>query len=114
MVDDEKTVRQVASDLLNRFGFEVEVAADGEEALQVVERRGAELRLVLLDMTMPRMDGEQAYGAIRRLRSDLPVVLCSGYSEADAEAAEATVYDDGRGGAHLRHRPGTSRRHPAR
>ncbi len=84
VVDDEQTVLQVARDLLVRFGFEVELAGDGQQALEVVERRGDDLRLVLLDMTMPRLDGEQTYAGIRRLSADLPVVLCSGYSEADA------------------------------
>ncbi len=83
VVDDERGVRGFAQRLLSRAGFEVLLAADGEEALRVVRER-SDICLVLLDMTMPRMSGEVAFEELRALRPDLRVILSSGYDEQDA------------------------------
>ncbi len=77
VVDDEPVLRRAMSRLLGRLGYAVVLAEDGVEA---VEQVGAQdLDLVLLDLAMPVMDGPEAYEAIRELRPDLPVLLCSGY-----------------------------------
>lgn len=83
IVDDEEIVRTLAAKILVRAGFKVLTAEDGLAALEVIQRTPA-LDGVLLDLTMPRMSGEEAFPEIRRLRPDLPVVLASGYSEQDA------------------------------
>jgi PAS domain S-box-containing protein len=83
LVDDEDTVRSVGRAMLERTGLKVLVASDGREALSICRQRGADLTVVLLDLTMPHMDGEETFREIRRLHPDLPVVLCSGYSERD-------------------------------
>jgi two-component system cell cycle sensor histidine kinase/response regulator CckA len=88
VVDDEESVREVSVRLLERAGFTVLSAADGLAAVDVVARRSGEFDLVLLDQTMPQMDGLAAFAALRRIRADLPVVLCSGYgSERPASAS---------------------------
>ncbi|HET8715129.1 MAG TPA: ATP-binding protein, partial [Holophagaceae bacterium] len=79
LVDDEADIRLTAGALLRRMGFEVLEAADGREALSEVARRGEDLRLVILDLSMPRMDGAEALGHIRASRPDLPVILSSGF-----------------------------------
>ncbi len=84
VVDDEEIVRSVARQALEARGYEVLEAADGLDAVKEVELRGAEISLVLLDMTMPRLGGEGAFRRIRELRPDLPVILSSGYTEQDA------------------------------
>jgi len=84
VVDDEESVRAVAKMTLERAGFEVLTARDGREAVELVRERGAEIDLVLLDMTMPRMNGEEAFRHLRGLRPDICVVLSSGYSEQEA------------------------------
>ena len=57
MVDDEDVVRSVAVAALRRMGFDTLEAKDGQEALQVTETHRDRIRLILLDLTMPRMDG---------------------------------------------------------
>ena len=84
VVDDERSVRDVAKMMLERHGFDVLTARDGQEGLDVFRRHAADLSLVLLDMAMPRMGGEEAFGRMRRLRAEVPVVLVSGYHEEDA------------------------------
>lgn len=83
VVDDEPGVRNLARRILEDVGFDVLVAADGEEALRMARER-ADVRLVLLDMTMPRMSGEETWRRLREIRPDLRVVLSSGYDEQDA------------------------------
>jgi two-component system cell cycle sensor histidine kinase/response regulator CckA len=84
VVDDEDVVRDVARTILERAGYEVLTARDGLEAVERVRRDGSQLAAVLLDLMMPRMDGEAALGEIRQLRPDLSVVLMSGYTQQNA------------------------------
>jgi two-component system cell cycle sensor histidine kinase/response regulator CckA len=84
VVDDEKAVRDVGIALVSYLGFKPIGAADGEEALQLFEAHGEELAFVLLDMTMPRMDGITALREMKRRRPDARVILCSGFGEQDA------------------------------
>jgi DNA-binding response OmpR family regulator len=81
LVDDDPRVRDVTGLLLRSMGFDVLSCADGEEALAEFDARGHEIRAVLLDVTMPDLDGDQVLHALRQRRSDVPVILCSGYSE---------------------------------
>ncbi len=80
LVDDEETVLAVGKRMLERIGFKVLIADDGMEALRVFQRY-PEISCVLLDLTMPHLDGEQTMRELRRIRSDIVVVLTSGYSE---------------------------------
>jgi CheY-like chemotaxis protein len=84
IVDDEETVRNVARLMLQRFGMKVLTAADGKEGVDVFREHHTEIDAVLLDMTMPRMSGEDAFRQMRDIRKDVRVVLCSGYNEKDA------------------------------
>ncbi len=83
VVDDEPSVLGVGRALLQRDGFTVLTAGDGEAALDVVDQVGPGLRVVLLDLTMPRRDGLSTLTALRERRPDLPVVLTSGYDHVD-------------------------------
>jgi len=82
VVDDDASVLDVAGVMLRRMGFTVATATDGLEALAHLSS-GAAVDLVLLDLTMPRMDGEQTLVELRRTHADLPVLLSSGYGETD-------------------------------
>lgn len=82
LVDDEVTVRSVGRAILERAGLTVLTAEDGEQALQVF-RSEPEIACVILDLTMPRMDGETCFRELRRLRPDVRVVLTSGYNEQE-------------------------------
>ncbi|MDH5526002.1 MAG: response regulator [Nitrospirota bacterium] len=84
VVDDEEPVRRVAEAMLGRLGFDTLTARDGQEGVDLVERNPNGLVCVLLDMTMPRMNGTQALERIHVLRPTLPVLMVSGFSAADA------------------------------
>lgn len=83
VVDDEQFVLEVTSTLLSRFGFQVMTAYDGVNAVEVFEEKHQEIDVVLLDMTMPRMDGFEAYQAMRGIDPALSVILTSGYTAED-------------------------------
>ncbi len=86
VVDDEETVRTTAALMLKRVGFDVALASDGREALEIFEKTPERFDLVLMDLTMPHMDGEEAFTELRRLRSDVRVVLMSGFNRQEAVA----------------------------
>jgi PAS domain S-box-containing protein len=86
VVDDDDSVRGVCAALLRRLGFTVLSAADGDQALALCQEHGKDLGLVLLDLTMPGLDGVATYRELKKLRPQLGVILCSGYSESDALA----------------------------
>jgi len=81
VVDDEPTVRDVTTAILEAEGLTVLTARDGAEAVELYHRRRDEIGLVILDLTMPELDGAEVFRALRAVRRDLPVVLTSGYSE---------------------------------
>jgi CheY-like chemotaxis protein len=87
VVDDEPLILDVAERILERSEFSVITARDGIECCEILRERGTEISAVLLDMTMPRMDGKKAFAEIRALCPETPVVFISGYSVA--EGAEA-------------------------
>lgn len=85
LVDDDLTVRRVGERMLQRMGYEVTVAADGAEAVDLFRRRDGRFACVLLDLTMPRMDGVETMEALRRVRPDVCVLLSSGFGEAEVK-----------------------------
>ncbi len=86
VVDDEETVQAVASRMLESLGFSVIVASNGREALEVYGQRRSEITGVLMDLTMPHLDGEETFRELRRLEPNIRVLLMSGYNEQDAIA----------------------------
>jgi PAS domain S-box-containing protein len=87
LVDDEPAVRRAARRLLQSLGYQVVTASDGEEALAALRADPAAFDVLVTDQTMPRLTGADLARAALALRPDLPVVLCTGYSEAVDEAA---------------------------
>ncbi|MEM7035310.1 MAG: PAS domain-containing protein, partial [Chloroflexota bacterium] len=83
IVDDEETVRAVGRQILESIGFSVLTANDGREGFEIFKIHQAKIVLVLLDLTMPHMDGEETFRELRRLQSDVPVILSSGYNEQE-------------------------------
>ncbi len=84
VVDDEESVRDVISDILGSAGYRVLLAADGREGLDLFAIHAHEIDGVLLDMTMPRMNGLECYRVLRRDYPSARVLLMSGYTEQDA------------------------------
>ena len=85
VVDDEPSVRAIAREALSRAGFTVLLAEDGPDAVARVKDDQRSIDAVLMDMTMPGMNGVEAMRAMRELVPGLPVVLTSGYSEQEAQ-----------------------------
>ncbi len=83
LADDEDTIRNLGRRMLQRAGFEVIVAADGREAIEKFTSEKDSITLVILDLTMPHVDGEACYREMRRLQPGVRVILSSGYNEQD-------------------------------
>lgn len=83
IVDDEESVRAVGQGYLEAAGLRVLTAQDGREAVAIFAQDPDAVSVVLLDMTMPHMDGEETYRELRRIRENVRVVLSSGYNEQD-------------------------------
>ncbi len=84
LVDDEPAVQMVGKAMLERLGFQVLQADDGLQALQIYRHHADAIRLVILDMTMPRLNGEETFRELRRLNPKIKVILISGYNEQEA------------------------------
>lgn len=82
LVDDEESVRGVGFEMLKELGFTPITANNGLDALQVF-KDNPDIVLVLLDLTMPKMDGEQCYRELREINPDIKVIMSSGYNELE-------------------------------
>jgi CheY-like chemotaxis protein len=83
LVDDDPHVRDVASEMLAHLGFRVLTATNGREGLEVFRAHEKKITCVILDLTMPEMGGKDAFRELRNLRSDVSVILSSGYNEQE-------------------------------
>jgi len=80
LVDDEEMVRMVGGRMLERLGFSVVGANGGAEAIAHFQEHHEQIQCVLLDLTMPQMDGKQTLQELRKISPDVPVVITSGYT----------------------------------
>jgi len=95
VVDDDPEIREVASALLSALGYRTITADDGDAACRVYRERGSEIRLVLLDIIMPKMGGRETFRVLREMAPGLPVLLSSGYS---VEGLAQEILDEGANG----------------
>jgi CheY-like chemotaxis protein len=93
VAEDDVDVRELLVDLLTSWGIEVTPAVDGVEALTVFEAHAGRFDLLLTDLTMPGMTGVALARAVTRIRPDMPVLLCTAFSDAfrDDEIEDAGV-----------------------
>ncbi len=87
LVDDEEIVLDVGARMLETMGYRVIKATGGKEALHIFEKHGPEIDLVILDMIMPEMGGEETLDGIRLMNPDIPVLLASGFSKEGRDGA---------------------------
>ena len=87
IIDDEVALRRSVSRALARLGYTVDVAENGAEGVRMVQGSPEAYDLVILDMMMPEMGGAETFQLIRRIRPDLKVLICSGYS-VDSERSD--------------------------
>jgi DNA-binding NtrC family response regulator len=83
VVDDEPSVRRTVSRMLEYLGYTTMQAEDGCSAVDTYRANADHIALVMLDLTMPNMDGEQTFAELRRLQPEVRVVLMSGFIQSD-------------------------------
>ena len=86
VIDDESDVRRTTEAMLKRASFSVLSADGGRSGLELFRAHRGRIDLVLLDLTMPEMDGAETLGHLRRLDPEVPVLVTSGYSEAHVDS----------------------------
>lgn len=84
VIDDEEVVRNVTKRMLARIGYTPLLAEDGPQGIETYKKHKDDIICVLLDMTMPRMSGEETLGNLKKINPDIRVLLMSGYSEQEA------------------------------
>ncbi len=87
LVDDEPTIRAVLSQGLENAGYKVIEAVDGVDGFGAFVRHRSSISVVLLDLTMPRMNGDEVFEEIHKVAPEVPVILMSGYSQTEATQA---------------------------
>jgi CheY-like chemotaxis protein len=95
VVDDEAGVRSMVAQALDRAGYQVLTAGDGQEGVELFRAHADEIAGVVLDLTMPRLDGEQALRHIRALSSTACVLLMSGFSKEELASRFSSTKVDG-------------------
>jgi PAS domain S-box-containing protein len=102
VIDDEEVVRNVTKRMLSRIGYTPILAEDGPSGIETYQKHRGEVVCVLLDMTMPRMSGEETLAHLKKINPEVRVLLMSGYSEQ-----EASNRFDGKGVAAFMQKPYT-------
>jgi CheY-like chemotaxis protein len=84
VVDDEETVRTIAARLLKLFGYSVLLAEDGEQGVEIFRANEEKISAVILDISMPSLNGVETLQEMRKIRAAIRVLLISGHNEQDA------------------------------
>lgn len=84
-VDDEESIVKLNKQVLERLGYTVTTRTSSMEALELFRLKSHQFDLVITDLTMPRMTGVKLAGEIMSIRSDIPIILCTGFSEFISE-----------------------------
>ena len=90
-VDDEQVLLNVGQQMLEHLGYKVDITTSSIEALELFKRQPAAYDLVITDMTMPKMTGDALARELLRIRPDIPVILCTGFSEQITEEKAKTL-----------------------
>ncbi len=93
LAEDDESVRKALAKALERVGYKIISAFDGEDAIRMYEKHKDEIDLLLFDIVMPRMNGRDSYEAIRKMNLDIKIIFISGYVADDG--IERTILDEG-------------------
>jgi CheY-like chemotaxis protein len=93
IIDDEQAVRKIAGMILEDSGYKTHLAKSGKEGIDLYRKHTQEIGAVLLDMTMPEMDGREVLNALRMIRADVKVLLSSGYDERQKDGNLISNHD---------------------
>jgi CheY-like chemotaxis protein len=80
LVDDESIVINVCKEMIEKLGYDVITAKSGKQAVDTFREKSEDIDLIILDMIMPGMDGDQTFDQLREINSSIPILLSSGYS----------------------------------
>ena len=83
LIDDEEGVIEVCSEMLENLGYKVKAVTDGIQAIEVLKSGDSNIDLVILDMVMPIINGQQTFEKIRKIDPDIKILVCSGYTKED-------------------------------
>jgi CheY-like chemotaxis protein len=84
LVDDDDMLLSVGQTMLKQLGFNALKAENGSKAIELLKEHSDEVSCILLDLSMPGMDGKETFDELRKISSDVPIILSSGYAEIDA------------------------------
>jgi len=90
-VDDEDFIVDLGKQILEELGYQVTASSSSVEALELFKRKADTFDLVITDMTMPRMTGEKLAKEFMKIRADIPIVICTGYSETLTEESAKSI-----------------------
>lgn len=79
LIEDMEIVRKMVFKMLGQIGWEVITASDGREGYEIFMKNADDIDLMIFDLSMPVMDGRQIYAKVRELKSNLPIIIVSGY-----------------------------------
>jgi len=83
LVDDDHMILEVGKAMMERLGYRVLTAENGPKSLAVFQENMQEISCILLDLTMPGMDGVETFQELRKLHADTPVIIVSGFSDSE-------------------------------
>lgn len=97
IIDDEPNIRALCSDLLEPLGYKVLPAEDGNQGIRIFRDMKDKISVVLLDMIMPKMAGNEVFQILKTIKPDVKVVLCSGYSHNGFTGIDKLIRDGAKG-----------------
>ncbi len=83
VVDDEEIIREVTKELLENLNCTVILASNGDDAIEIYKTHSSEIKLVILDLVMPGIDGATTFTELKKINSDVKVLICSSYVSAN-------------------------------
>lgn len=95
LVDDEEIIIDVGEELLKKVGYNVLSAGSGEEAIEIYKKSRSSIDLIILDMIMPGMDGDETYNRLKEINPKIRVILSSGYGVNDLDSEILNCAFDG-------------------
>lgn len=86
VIDDEEPVREAVKDILELVEIDVLQAEDGQTGIDMYQQYGSKIELILLDLSMPGISGEETFHALRQINADIRILLSSGFNETEVTA----------------------------
>lgn len=86
VIDDESSVREAIKDILELYDINVLLAANGKESIELLQQNVEQIKLVLLDLSMPDMDGRETLQHLRKISQRVPILITSGHQEKTLRA----------------------------